>query len=380
MKEPSATSATANPGPKATLNLRRIGVASWCVLGIIALVVVAALALGAVSGILIPLVVAVIISVVLEPLVARLTRMGVPSTVAVFLALLVAILVGAGTITIVIWGVVDQWSDIYGQALLGWRSFTHWVGELDIDPRWLEDARTALESHTREVGLGALASLSSTFYGAITLLIGIFFALFFLFFALRDADRFPAFLARMTGADPAEINGVVSVTRQSVRGYFRGTALTAVLTAPIFMVPLVILGVPLAIPIFVLYFFLSFIPFVGAWITGAFVVLIALGSNGPTAALILAITFVISNGTVQSAVSSWALGSSLQLHPMAVLLATMVAGTAAGLLGMVLGAPLLAATVKSVEVIRTHRSAAGDVDSGEPDADGDVGIPAADGT
>ena len=65
---------------------------------------------------------------------------------------------------------------------------------------------------------------------------------------------------------------------------------------------------------------------------------------------------------------------------MAVLLATMVAGTAAGLLGMVLGAPLLAATVKSVEVIRTHRSAAGDVDSGEPDADGDVGIPAADGT
>ena len=207
--------------------------ASWCVLGIIALVVVAALALGAVSGILIPLVVAVIISVVLEPLVARLTRMGVPSTVAVFLALLVAILVGAGTITIVIWGVVDQWSDIYGQALLGWRSFTHWVGELDIDPRWLEDARTALESHTREVGLGALASLSSTFYGAITLLIGIFFALFFLFFALRDADRFPAFLARMTGADPAEINGVVSVTRQSVRGYFRGTALTAVLTAPV---------------------------------------------------------------------------------------------------------------------------------------------------
>ena len=70
--------------------------------------------------------------------------MGVPSTVAVFLALLVAILVGAGTITIVIWGVVDQWSDIYGQALLGWRSFTRWVGELDIDPRWLEDARTAL--------------------------------------------------------------------------------------------------------------------------------------------------------------------------------------------------------------------------------------------
>ncbi|WP_287005215.1 MULTISPECIES: hypothetical protein [Gordonia] len=43
MNEPSASSATANPAPKATLNLRRIGVMSWCVLGIVALVVVAAL-------------------------------------------------------------------------------------------------------------------------------------------------------------------------------------------------------------------------------------------------------------------------------------------------------------------------------------------------
>lgn len=145
---------------------------------------------------------------------------------------------------------------------------------------------------------------------------------------------------------------VVALSRQSVRGYFKGTAITALVTAPIFMIPLLLLRVPLAVPIFVLYFFLSYVPFVGAWITGAFAVLIALGSGGPPAALIIGVTFLLSNGAIQSAVNSWALGSSLSLHPIAVLLATMIGGTFAGLLGMVMGAPVLAATVKSVTALR----------------------------
>ena len=98
------------------------------------------------------------------------------------------------------------------------------------------------------------------------------------------------------------------------------------------------------------------IPFLGAWITGAFAVLIALGTGGPSAALIIGITFIISNGTIQSAVNSWALGSSLRLHPVAVLLATMIGGTVAGLLGMVIGAPVLAACVKSIAAIRALRA------------------------
>ncbi|MDN6795569.1 MAG: hypothetical protein L0L69_11055, partial [Propionibacterium sp.] len=60
----------------------------------------------------------------------------------------------------------------------------------------------------------------------------------------------------------------------------------------------------------------------------------------------------VSNGTIQSAVSSWALGSSLRLHPVLVLLATLVGGAWAGILGMVLGAPLLAAVRTSLAALR----------------------------
>jgi len=138
----------------------------------------------------------------------------------------------------------------------------------------------------------------------------------------------------------------------SLRNYFRGTAITAIITAPIFVVPLLLLRIPLVVPIIIVYFFLSFIPYVGPWITGAFAVLVAFGSGGAPAALIVAVSLLVSNGTVQSVVSSWALGSALNLHPVAVLLATLVGGVAAGLLGMILGPPLLAAAHKTVAALR----------------------------
>lgn len=336
--------------------VKRMGVVSWSALGVIGLVVAIAMALGAISGILIPLVVAVIIGVVLEPMVDFLERHSVPRTSAAAITLLAAIGVLVLVIVVVVRGFLDQWSEIQRQLTLGWNSFVDWAKTLDVSESVLDRGRTAFEEMAPRVGQGMMGAVSSTVYGTIALFMGAFFAFFFLFFVLRDGKRFAAWLAGQAHLDLDTVDEVTTISRASIRGYFRGTALTAVLTAPIFMIPLLILGVPLAIPIFILYFFLSFVPFLGAWIAGAFVVLIAFGSGGTTAALIMAVTFLISNGTVQSAVSSWALGSSLRLHPVSVLLATIIGGTIAGLLGMVLGAPVLAAVVKSVEAVQRRRN------------------------
>ncbi|MBB2992181.1 putative PurR-regulated permease PerM [Mycolicibacterium iranicum] len=337
--------------------IRRAGSLSWSLLGIIALVVVVAVAAGAVSGVLIPLVIAVILGVVLEPVTEGLQRLGLPGALSAVLTLLTAVVVGVGTVAVVVWGFLQQWSDIYRQLTLGWTRFMEWAAKLDVSTQWLMRARAGLEDHAPALGQGVLGAVSSTFYGAVSLAMGTLLAVFFLFFALRDAHRFPLWFARTARLDAGDVDTVVGLSRSAIRGYFRGTAITALVTAPIFMVPLLLLGVPLALPIFILYFVLSFIPFLGAWITGVFAVLIAFGSVGPTAALILGITFVISNGTIQSVVSSWALGSSLRLHPVAVLLATMIGGTVAGLLGMVLGAPLVAAAAKSTAAVRRSRTA-----------------------
>ena len=92
----------------------------------------------------------------------------------------------------------------------------------------------------------------------------------------------------------------------------------------------------------IIYFFTSFIPYLGAWIAGAFAVLIALGAGGFETALIILIAVIISNGILQSTVSSWALGSMLQIYPLVIFLVTIVAGIVGGILLMILAVPLTA--------------------------------------
>lgn len=194
--------------------------------------------------------------------------------------------------------------------------------------------------------------------GVVSLSIGVFFALFFLFFVVKDHNLFPQMLARLLRVDADVVIEVDRISQGSLRDYFRGVALTALITAPVFVIPLLVMRVPLVIPIFILYFLLSFIPYIGAWITAAFAVLIAFGSGGLTAAIVVTVSLLLSNGTVQSAVNSWVLGASLKMHPMAVLLATVIGGTVAGMLGMVLAPPLLAAIRTTTSALRSRRGAA----------------------
>jgi predicted PurR-regulated permease PerM len=109
-----------------------------------------------------------------------------------------------------------------------------------------------------------------------------------------------------------------------------------------------------------LYFFTSFIPYLGAFVAGAFAVIIALGSGGAETALIVLIAVIISNGGIQTAINNWALGTSLNLHPLAVLLATTVGGAVAGVIGMILAAPALALAVQVTKRLREYRPALAD--------------------
>lgn len=353
---PDSTPPVNSPAPSRYTGLHRAGKASWSALGVIVLVVVVAGAISALSGILVPLVVAAILGVVLEPWVAWLKRRKVPSALAAVIGLFTAIGVGVLVIYLVFAGFVQQIPEISRQLMVGWNTFLNWGRGLDLDAALLERARETFYAYAPRMGQGVLGLVGSTITGGILLVMGLFFSLFFLFFVLRDFWHFGPWLARTTSADPVLVEKIKGLTQDAVQGYFKGTALTAVITAPIFLLPLFFLKIPLILPITILYFFLSFIPYVGAWLTGAFAVLIAFGTAGPVGALIVGLSLLVSNGTIQSVVSSWALGTSLSLHPVLVLLATIVGGTIAGLLGMVLGPPVAAALVKVIAAVREHNA------------------------
>lgn len=357
--EPAECSADpAASGRTEPTTLERYGRASWSALGIIGLVVVCSVGLGAVSGVGVPLVIAFILGTVLRPIVTGLERRRFHPVLASVVALLVFAAVAVGMLALIARGFLQQIPEISAQLSVGWNSFVAWGQSLELDASWLERIRTTVAGYLPAIGEGVLGMVRGTLLGAISLGLGVFFAVFFLFFVLRDAHAFPGWVARTTGTDPGLAEEVASLTQRAISGYFRGVSVTAAITAPIFIVPLLLLRVPLVVPILIMYFFLSFVPFVGAWITGIFAVLIAFGSGGPAVALIVLLSLLVSNGSIQTAVSSWALGSSLKMHPVAVMIATMVGGTIAGILGMVLAPPLLSAATKSLVAIKAHKAMA----------------------
>jgi predicted PurR-regulated permease PerM len=98
--------------------------------------------------------------------------------------------------------------------------------------------------------------------------------------------------------------------------------------------------VPLAGTIAVVTAITAYIPYIGAFVSGAFAVLIALGAEGTTKALIMLVIVLLANGLLQNIFQPFAMGSALHLHPLAVLILTIGAGCIFGMIGLVLAAPL----------------------------------------
>jgi len=105
------------------------------------------------------------------------------------------------------------------------------------------------------------------------------------------------------------------------------------------------LGVPLAGTIAVVVFVTAYVPFIGAFVSGAFAVILTLSSQGTTAALIMLVAVILANGLLQNIVQPIAFGATLDLNPLVVLIVTIGAGSLFGMLGMVLAAPLASAAL-----------------------------------
>jgi predicted PurR-regulated permease PerM len=155
---------------------------------------------------------------------------------------------------------------------------------------------------------------------------------------------------------------------RAMRGYFGGVTIVAGFTATLVGITAVIFDVPLAGTIAVVTFLGGYIPYFGAWIAGAFAVLIAIGGAGTTAAIAMTVVCLLGNGVLQQMVQPIAFGATLGIHPLAVLIVTIAGGCLFGMIGLVLAAPLTSAIVHISNELAKARPAT----SPEPEPGGAV--------
>jgi predicted PurR-regulated permease PerM len=113
-----------------------------------------------------------------------------------------------------------------------------------------------------------------------------------------------------------------------------------------------LLGVPLAGPIAIVTFVTSYIPFFGAFFSGAFAVLIALGSQGIGTAVAMLAIVLLSQNTLQNLLQPFAFGRALSLHPMVIMLVSTGGALLFGVLGATLAPPLTAVAMRTSRILR----------------------------
>ena len=112
-----------------------------------------------------------------------------------------------------------------------------------------------------------------------------------------------------------------------------------------------IIGVPLALPLGVLVFIGSFIPVVGALVTGAIAVLLALVANGPVNALIMLAIVLLVQQLESHILQPLVMGKAVSLHPVAVILAVAAGSYLAGIPGALFSVPILAVANSAIRYI-----------------------------
>ena len=157
----------------------------------------------------------------------------------------------------------------------------------------------------------------------------------------------------------SEVDAAGTRAADVLGGYMFGTAVISLVGAASQLLIMVVLGIPLALPVFVLSFFLCFIPYIGGFIsTGiAFLLTIAFGSTVDIA--IMGIWTIVFNIVTGNIVAPLVYGRTVHIHPAIVLVAIPAAAAVAGMMGMFIVVPVLgvvAATWRTVlAVIGTDR-------------------------
>lgn len=175
-------------------------------------------------------------------------------------------------------------------AVAGFEDAMSWLssGPLDLDQAtitgWLDQVQGQLSSNADTILNGALSLTSSAGHIAAGALITLF-CLFFFLLEGRTIWRWIVHLFPRTSR--ARVDGAGLRSWISLGSYARTQILVAFVDGVGIGLGAWLLGVPLAIPLGVLVFVGSFIPIIGALITGSIAVAVALVDGGLVKALIM---------------------------------------------------------------------------------------------
>ena len=338
--------------------LRDFGRSAWLAVGVFALVAGLVWLLGTTSVIVGPVVAAGIVATVTSPIVAALAR-HMPRAAAAAIVLLALVAIVAVVFVLVVAGITGQVDAMGARAGSAADKVESWLTSVGVDASGAQGAKSAVEADIPNLISTLVTGAIDGIRGVTSVVFGLSLGALSLFFLLKDGPLMRRWIERHLGVPPSVGRTITGGVIRSLRGYFRGVTIVAAFNAVVVSIGALLLGVPLVGTIAAVTFVTAYVPYIGAFAAGTFAVVVALGSEGTTTALLMLLVVLLANGLLQNIVQPFAMGAALDLNPLVVLVATIGAGCVFGGLGLILAAPLLSAAVHITRDLARARVLAG---------------------
>ena len=319
---------------------------SWRLILVAIAVAIVVQVLNFFSVIMLAILIAILLTVLMEPIMRfcrsrlRMPRaLAAAITLITFLLIVVGLAGGAGA------SIVSGFSDLSDKATAGFNQLIDWISEgpLGIGAEQIDAYVTELQgmlSSNASVIAGGLVSATGSIVSFFT---GLILALFTMFFLLKDGRKIWFYIVRLFPARARhETNEAGIRAWYTIGAYIRTQIQVAFIDAVGIAGVAAILGVPLWFPIGVLVFVGSFVPIVGAFVTGAVATLVALVDQGLTAAILMLAGVLLVQQIEGNVLQPFLQGNKLSLHPVVVVVAVTGGSAVAGIFGALFAVPLVA--------------------------------------
>ena len=295
----------------------------------------------------VPLIVAALVSTQLVPLIAWATRKGMPRAAAVAGSMIGVVVVGVGLAWVFLdslfgnlGGIGEDISEGVDDVVVWLRENNDWVMQHEEQIRsFLKGLLPAAKDAADGLLTGALGGLSF----AAQIVSGALLMLVFLLYILTGGDDIWRWMQERVGPrSRARVSRAGVVAWNAASGYVRGIALIAFIDAVVITLGMLVIGTPHVGTLALLTFVCLFIPILGAWVSGAVIVLVTLAAVGPGAAVAMALVILIGQQLDSMFVTPLVYQQTVNLHPIVTLTAVIVGSQLLGIVGAFLAVPMVA--------------------------------------
>jgi putative heme transporter len=321
---------------------RDVGRWSWIVIGVVVVLLALFVAAAAIQMVVWASLFAVLFGATFLPVVDWLQRRHLPRWLGALIVLVLLMALGIFIALVILYGLVNQLPIIQENLQAAIDSITAALSSTTVDQETLDSMKAAIGDVLQYALTGAAGAVADIASGLASLIFGVFISINIMIWGLIQGRQIAAWAARHVPPVPQPVAyAIFANSARFFRGYIFGSTAVGVFNAIVISVGALIIGVPLAGTLGIVAWMMNYIPFFGAIVSGAFAVLIAYGAGGLSMAIPMLIIVIVANGFLQTLVSQFALGSTLKLHPLVVLVSTTAGGILFGAVGGVFAAPFV---------------------------------------